>query len=177
MRHVTRGGTYLRVADPSWADALDGASSAQQGGRWSPPGGQFPVVYLNRDRRVARANVARKFRGRPYAPEMLRAEEAAVLVHTAIREEDYVDVVTDEGCTAVGLPRTYPWNAAGQVIGWERCQSIGRRAWEAGELGIACRSAAPEAPVDGEELAWFQHEGRPHLVEDRRQHFEQWFWL
>ena len=35
---MRRGGDYLRVADPAWADPLDGRFSARRGGRWNPPG-------------------------------------------------------------------------------------------------------------------------------------------
>lgn len=175
MRRLRRGGVYLRVADPSWDDPLDASHAASAGGRWNPPG-SFPVVYLNRDVRVARANVARKFHGRPYGPESLRADEAPILVHATITEDDYVDVVTDAGCLAVGLPVTYPRDGRGRVIGWARCQPVGQEAWDAGEQGMACRSAARGAPVGGEELAWLARSDRLPLRQERRQRFDEWFW-
>lgn len=174
MRHIRRRGTYLRVASPEWAHALDGSYAARTGGRWNPPD-SFPVVYLNRDVRVARANVARKFAGLPYGPEFFKPEEGPVLLHTTIPADDYLDIVSDDGCVEAGLPRTYPIDADGTRVGWERCQPIGAKAWEDGEAGIACRCAAPGAPEDGEELAWLCT-GKEILREERRMRFDQWFW-
>jgi RES domain-containing protein len=70
MRTVRRGGPYLRVADPAWADPLDGRFAADRGGRWNPPE-SFPVVYLCGSIEVARANVYRRLAGQPYGPEDL----------------------------------------------------------------------------------------------------------
>ncbi len=175
MRHVRRNGGYLRVADPNWANLLDGSYAMRSGGRWNAPG-SFPVIYLNRDVRVARANVARNFRGLPYGPELLRPEEAPVLVHTTVPDDDYVDIVTDNGCLAAGLPRTYPVDGDGTLVPWDRCQPIGARAWQEGEAGIACRSAAPGAPADGEELACFCRTDDAPLREEGRLRFDEWFW-
>jgi hypothetical protein len=135
-----------------------------------------PVVYLNRDRRVARCNVARKFLGRPYGPELLRPDEAPVLVQTSVPDLDCADIVTDSGCLAVGLPATYPLDASGEQVGWAQCQPIGEAAWAAGAGGVACRSAAPGAPSDGEEMAWFEREGTTLLQVVRRLDFDEWFW-
>ena len=70
MRRIRRGGAYLRIADPAWVDPLDASYSMVRGGRWNPPE-SFPVLYLNRDLLTARANLERKFAGRPYGPETL----------------------------------------------------------------------------------------------------------
>jgi len=172
VRHLRRRGRYVRVADPHWLDPLDGRYSAEYGGRWNAPG-SFPVVYLTRGLPGARAYVRRKFAGRPYGPELLAPEEAPVLVETEIPEERYVDVVTTAGCEAVGLPKTYPRDKTSDVP-WARCQPIGQRAWDAAELGIACRSAL--GPGAGEELAWFSQEGRAALPLRRRLSFEEWYW-
>lgn len=53
VRHVRRGGTYLRVADHSWRDPLSGERSRIRGGRWNAPGA-FGVAYLNASRELAR---------------------------------------------------------------------------------------------------------------------------
>ncbi len=172
MRTITRGGEYCRVADPSWTDPLTGQFAKERGRRWNPPG-SFPVVYLNRDEAVARANVARLYAGRPYGPEDFRRGSAPDLVTVQVEEEDYVDVVTDAGCEAAGLPRSYPLDAGGAVVPHAVCQPIGQTAWDAGIPGIACRSAAPGAPTDGEELAWFAR-GRRLLPQDVRK-FADWF--
>lgn len=175
MRRIRRGGTYLRVADPDWGNPLDGSFAQQTGGRWNVPG-SFPVVYLNGDVRVARANVVRKLRGRPYGPELVNPEEAPVLIQTTVPNQEYVDIVTDEGCETVGLPKTYPLESDGTPVPQTRCQPIGQQAWTQGEAGIACRSAAQGVPRDGEELAWFERPATALLRVERRLIFEEWFW-
>lgn len=172
LRGVRRGGDYLRVANPSWEDPLDGAYARDAGGRWNAPE-SFPVVYLNRAIEVARANVRRLFAGQPYGPEDLDPREAPVLVETLVAEDDYVDVVSDAGCRAAGLPASYPWED-GEPIPHDRCQPIGRRAWDEGWPGIACRSAAPGCDHGDEELAWFQRETELPVSAVRA--FDDWFW-
>jgi hypothetical protein len=151
---VRRGGPYVRVADPDWDDPLSGEHAKARGGRWNPPR-SFPVIYLNRDERVARANVLRRFEGLPYGPEDLDPTAAPVLVGTDVPRARFVDVISDEGCRAAGLPTSYPRDESGGTVPHEECRPVGQAAWDAGLPGIACRSAAPAAPEDGEELAWF----------------------
>lgn len=177
FRRVARGGEYFRVADVDWDDPLDGAYSMVRGGRWNPPGSS-PVVYLCATRDVARANVARKFRGLPYTAAELAPGAGPDLVTTSIPQARFVDVVTAAGCAAVGLPSTYPLDSDGAEIPWAQCQQLGLQWWAAGENGIACRSAAlvtrggrPRSP--GEELAWFQ---RGKLTAATTLPFEAWFW-
>lgn len=173
MRRIRRGGEYFRIADPAWIDPLDPFHSLERGGRWNSPG-SFPVLYLNRDLHTARANLERRFAGLPYGPEMLRPEEAPALVQTTAEEAEFIDVVSDEGCVAAGLPATYPLDENDREIGWDRCQPIGLRAWHAGEAGIACRSAAtPDR--SGEELALFGRAGQPALRVQWRFTFQEWF--
>jgi RES domain-containing protein len=172
VKRIPRGGSYLRVADPSWDDPLDGRYSQTQGGRWNPAD-SFPVVYLGRDERVARANVHRLYEGLPYGPEDIDPDAGPELVATRVPDAEYVDVITDEGCESVGLPASYPDDEDGAPVAGERCQSIGQSAWDAGELGIACRSAAKRAPVDGEELAWFDRGDALPLVSRTR--FGDWY--
>src|SRR2546427_6039641 len=45
-----------------------------------------------------RSNLAVKFRGRPYGPELLDPREGPVLVQTTVTESEYVDIITNEGC-------------------------------------------------------------------------------
>lgn len=172
MRTISRGGEYCRVADPSWTDPLTGQFAKERGRRWNPPG-SFPVVYLNRDEVVARANVARLYAGKPYGPEDFRRTPAPDLVTVEVERADYVDIVTADGCEAAGLPRSYPIDAGGTMVPHEICQPIGQAAWEAGLPGIACRSAAPGAPADGEELAWFARGRRLAPLAVRK--FADWF--
>jgi len=169
---VTRGGIYVRVADPDWDDPLSGAHAKARGGRWNPPG-SFPVVYLNGDVRVARANLLRRFAGLPYGPEDLEPAAGPVLVATVVPEDDFVDVVSGPGCAAAGLPATYPAGDDGAPVPHEVCRPIGRAAWDAGAPGVACRSAAPAAPPGGEELAWFARGGGLTPLEVRG--FSDWY--
>jgi hypothetical protein len=173
MRHVGRGGEYLRVADPDWDDPLDGAYARERGGRWNPPD-SFPVVYLCLTVDVARANVYRLLAGLPYGPEDLDPDAAPVLVTTSVREDRFVDAVGAPGLASLGLPRTYPTDNRGRPVSHGRCQAVGQRAWDAGEPGIACRSAAKVARKGGEELAWFQR--RRRLRAKTVAEFERWFW-
>jgi hypothetical protein len=172
LRTVRRAGPYLRVADPRWKDPLEGHHAARYGGRWNPPE-SFPVIYLCRDEAVARANLRRLLAPHPYGPEDLRPEAAPVLVGVTVREGRFLNVVTDAGCAAAGLPKTYPKDSRGRVVPRTRCHPLGTAAHETGLRGVAARSAAPGAPKGGEELAHF---GRRGLRRGATRTFEQWFW-
>jgi hypothetical protein len=176
FRHVVRGGRYVRVADPSWRHPVDGSHAAERGGRWNPPG-SFPVVYLCSTVAVARANVLRRFDGLPYSVLDLLPDRRPALVETDVREHRAVDLVSGAGCRAAGLPTTYPHDTDGREVGWDRCQPIGRTAWEQGEPAIACRSAAARSTGDAEELAWFVHDRTDRLRVRRRRAFDDWFAL
>ena len=151
MRSIRRGGPYLRIAEPGWADPLDGGFAAQRGGRWNPPE-SFAVVYLCRSLEVARAS-------------------GPVLVRTTVPEDRYLNVITDAGCRDAGLPATYPLDSRRRIVPWRRCQPIGLRTWEAGVPGVAARSAATGG--GGEELAYF---GQRKLRRGAVRSFEDWFW-
>jgi len=172
LRHVRRGGvTYFRIADATWDNPLDPSYAQASGGRWNPAG-SFGVLYLNASREVARANVARRLAGQPYGPEDLA--NGPVLVELRAPRAHYVDALSARGLESLGLPRTYPVHGNGRRVSWSRCQPIGRKAWEEGEPGIACRSAALRAGTPGEELALFV---RGRLPTARGVHsFEDWFW-
>lgn len=96
--------------------------------------GSFPILYLNRDLLTSRANLDRKFAGRPYGPEMLNPDEASVLVQTNVDDTDFVDAVTDEGCVDLRLPQTYlsmrkgtKWDGIGaNPLGWRRGKPVRR---------------------------------------------------
>jgi RES domain len=155
---IERGGEQFRVADPQWPDPLDDHYSMRRGGRWNPAG-SFPVLYLNGDRAVARANARRMLTGKledgPITADDVEPSELPVLVTTRLPNAQYVDIVSLDGCQSVGLPITYPLDANGSIVPWDICQPIGATAFEDGLQGIACRSAADGAPPEGEELAHF----------------------
>jgi hypothetical protein len=157
------------VAEPAWANPLDGGFAAERGGRWNPPE-SFPVVYLCGSAEVARANVYRKLEGQPYGPEDLIPANGPLLVRTSVPDDRYLNAVTDAGLRDLGLPKSYPRDSRRRRIPWRRCQPIGLCAWEAGLPGVAARSAAVSG---GEELAYF---GRRRLRRGTSRAFEDWFW-
>jgi hypothetical protein len=171
---VSRGGRYLRVVDPTWRRPLDPRFAAERGGRWNPPG-SFPVVYLCATREVARANVLRRFAGLPYALLDLLPDRRPALIETDVPDRRVVDVVTDPGCRAAGLPITYPFEEGGEVVAWDRTKPIGTVAWDHGEAGIAARSAALPRGERGEELAWFVKTQDDRLRVSARRRFGDWF--
>ncbi len=170
MRHIRRGGPYLRVADPSWRDPLSGEHSRVRGGRWNAPGA-FGVVYLNASLELARALVRARLEDRGIRPEDILPEAGPVLVATTAPDETYVNTVTDAGLRSVSLPTSYPLDSRGQIITHRVCQPIGQLARDAGEQGIACRPATRGAP-NGEELAYF---GRERLRAETTEQFATWF--
>lgn len=169
MRHVRRGGTYLRIAERSWRDPLTPAYSRERGGRWNPAG-SFGVLYLNRTLALARAQVRHKLEPRGIRPEDLDPAAGPILVKTEVPEKHFVDAVTKAGLVSLGLPPSYPLSESGDDIPHSSCQPIGVEAWNADEAGIACRSAA--AP-DLEELALFD---RGFVLKPANtQRFEDWY--
>jgi RES domain len=172
VRHVARGGSCLRVADPAWRDPLSPNHARRHGGRWNSPNA-FGVTYLNASRPVARAQVRHKLEPRGIRPEDLAPSTGPVLVRTKVPDDRYVDAVTDRGLASLGLPASYPLAPDGAVVSYELCRPIGLRAQESGERGIACRSAAQTAPSDGEELAYF---GPRRLRVESVERFADWYW-
>ena len=172
MRHVRRGGEYLRIADPAWSNPLSPEYARRRGGRWNPPG-SFGVVYLNASMEVARAQLRHKLEPRGIRPEDLEPDHGPVLVHTEVPPDRYVDAISEEGLVALGLPSTYPLDDGGRPIQHAECQPIGQQAWDAGERGIACRSTAGTAPPDAEELAFFARQALKRRGTDR---FVDWYW-
>lgn len=138
------------------------------------PPGNFGVVYLNASVELARAQVRHKLETRSIRPEDLSPDQGPVLIHTHVPTDDYVDAIADAGLLALGLPDTYPLDRRGQPIAQNICQPIGRRAWDASEPGIACRSAARFAPANGEELAFFAR--RRRLRVDAIDAYADWYW-
>lgn len=169
---MARGGRYYRVAEREWSDPLDGRPGVAKGGRWNSPG-SFPAMYLNATQELARKFVTHRFRGQPFGPELIDPQAGPVLVHTDISPEAFVDIVTDSGCEAAGLPMSYPRDGGGSMLPHEVCWPTGQAAWDADEPGIACRSATDGATLSEEDLAWFQRERVLEAAEIEA--FEQWF--
>lgn len=169
------GHRWHRICEAGWRDALDDTFARARGGRWNPPG-SWRTLYLNEDVVTARLNLDAFVAGWPYAPEDLDdATGPHLAVATLPRDQVVADVHTPEGVAAVGLPPTYPTDAAGAPVPRRDCQRVGERVRAAGLRGVRCRSAqAPRGA--GRELAWFPAtaRSRAHLVE--RMPFAAWFW-
>jgi RES domain len=174
-RTIRRGGSYNRLAEPSWADPLATNYSTDRGGRWNPPG-SFGVLYLNRDLRVARLQVQHKLRGQPYGVEDLDESEQHDLVEVEVAERDWLDCVTAAGLQAVGLPETYPRHRNGRPVRHVDCQPIGQLAFEDARPGIACRSAATGASPTDEELGVFDRDVDTSVQMTGKHLFADWFW-
>lgn len=166
------GGTYLRVADPDWSDPLDSNFAQTAGGRWNAPGAH-PVLYLNADEQTARANVQAKFDGLPYGPEDLDPADAPHLIDVVVPDGEACELRTDAGLAEVALPATYPQMTDGSIVSWAACQPIGAQVYEAGLVGVACRSAAPGGV---EELAWFPQPDSPAVSAGPVREFPDWYW-
>jgi hypothetical protein len=151
---VRRGGAFNRLAEPQWEDPLDTTFSKQQGGRWNVPG-SYGVLYLNLTERMARIQVEHKLAGHPYGIEDLDPAEQHDLVEVDVAETDALDLVSDEGLSAAGLPVSYPVDDEGQPVTHAQCQPVGQAAYDEPLPAIACRSAATGAQKSDEELAVF----------------------
>lgn len=174
-RTIRRGGTYNRLAEPSWVDPLDTGYSKQWGGRWNAPG-SFGVLYLNSDLRMARLQVRHKLGGQPYGVEDLDEAGQHDLVSVDVAEREWLDCITDTGLEAVGLPVSYPRHANGWLVRNETCQPVGRAAYDGARPGIACRSAVDGATRDDEELAVIDRDVNGVVRMTGRQPFGEWFW-
>lgn len=166
---------WSRICDASWEDPLDPSFSEVRGGRWNPPG-SWPTLYLNEDVVTARLNLLRFIADWPYEPEDLADDTGPHLaVATLPRDQQVADVHSAEGVAAAGLPRSYPLDAEGELVGHATCQRIGERLHTARLRGVRCRSA--QAPYGaGREVAWFPatSRSRAHLI--ARHGFTDWFW-
>ncbi len=172
MRTAAIGGTYLRIAEADWDDALDASFAQAAGGRWNAPA-SHNTLYLNADEVTARANLRANFAGLPYGPEDLNPAHAPHLVEVAVPTGEACELRTADGLAEVALPTTYPANADGDLVPWKDCQPIGARALAAGLDGIACRSTAEGGR---EELAFFPQAHRPPATQRNRHEFADWYW-
>ncbi len=172
---VLRGGLYYRLAEPDWSDPLDSSCTQAAGGRWNAPGA-FPAIYLNDTVTTARLQVLHKLAGLPYGPEDLNPDEQHDLVSVDVPKSAYLDSVSDNSLTRLGLPVSYPRHANGRTVSHATCQALGQHAWNDGLPGIACRSAATGAAGTNEELAFFDRAHQPRLTATARTSFANWWW-
>jgi hypothetical protein len=179
LKSIKRSGDYYRVAQPDWADPLDGVYAQRAGGRWNPKG-SYPAVYLIASIHTARLNARRLLRdqtlaGMPFSFDDLEPTALPVLVRTTVPSATVLDCVSDAGLKDVGLPTTFPRKRDRSTVPHQACQPIGERAHEAGLAGVASRSAAPAAAREDEELAWFTRNGGPLTRAGPAAAFSEWF--
>jgi hypothetical protein len=168
MRTIRRGGAFNRLAEPDWNNPLDTTFSKRHGGRWNAPG-SYGVLYLNRTLEMARIQVEHKLDRQPYEIEDLDPAAQHDLVEVDVRETDALDLVSDDGLVAAGLPANYP-----DAVTHERCRPIGRAAYDAKLPAIACRSAARGATRTDEELAVFDRDAGL-VSQTARRRFADWY--
>lgn len=144
---------WLRVADPLWTDPLDPSFAAAAGGRWNPPG-SFPVLYMSADVGTARVQIDRMVEDQPFAADDLDDDAYLLVAATLPGRQTCADAVSRAGLKALGLPLSYPLDAAEEVVDRGVCQPVGAGVHEAGLRGVWCISAV--SPMHGgRELAWF----------------------
>jgi RES domain-containing protein len=172
---LTDGHVWLRVAQAQWTDPLDPMFAAQAGGRWNPPN-SFPTLYLNEDLVTARINMQLFTEAWPYGPEDLRDDTAPVLVEAVLpRQQRVADAHSPKGVGSLGLPKTYPVDAAGIPVPRSVCQPIGAAVHAARLRGVRSRSAQTVFGA-GRELAWFPANARSQARAGARLAFREWFW-
>lgn len=113
--------------------------------------------------------------GSPVRPEDL--EDTFVLVAATLpSHQDVADASTDHGLDALGLPPTYPVDAAGTEVPHSECQPIGSDVKDLGLRGVYAKSAATH-DGSGRELAWFpaRRSSRATAVGDPID-FDQWWY-
>ncbi len=173
-RTVRRGGACNRLAEPRWSDPLDTSFSKEQGGRWNAPG-TYGVLHLNTTEHMARLQAEHKLAGHPYDIEDLEPEDQHDLVGVDVAVTAALDLVTDAGLGAVGLPTSYPLDALGHPIGHGPCRPVGQAAYDEPLPAIACRSAASGAAGGDEELAVFDRDVAELVTQTSRRPFGEWY--
>lgn len=169
MKHVRRGGEYLRVCNGAWRDPSDTTYARAKGGRWNPRG-EFGALYLNANVETARANALRHIRdlfgSSVTIYDLLPSARPALQVY-AVKDRAFVDAVTSVGIAALHLPKNFPHN-----LRHKPCQDAARRAYAAREAGVASRSAVFDA---GEELAIFDTFVMRIATKGERRAFDAWY--
>jgi RES domain-containing protein len=170
FRYVRRHGTYYRVCKADWAACSDTSYAKQFGGRWTPPE-EFGALYLCATIEVAAAVARTHHVGRAIPLFSLRPSRRPQLQSFTVTASQFVDVVTNEGVAATGLPATFPFG-----VDHKTCWPIARQAYSLGERAIASRAAAECGPDFwlGEELAVFDNGPMPRAA-GRRRPFSQWY--
>lgn len=173
MLHVAvpDGHEWLRVADPAWDDPIDTSYSVAVGGRWNPPR-TWAALYLSLDLDTARLQILRMLEGTPFEPDDL-ADDAYDLVTVTLPDaQTALDVASDAGVAAVGLPASYPATASGARVPHEECWPIAMDAHDDGLDAVWCRSATTLDGA-GRELSWWPG-GRQANWDGERSRYGDW---
>ena len=167
---MRRQGAYYRLCKPEWAACSDTTYAKRLGGRWTPPE-EFGALYLCATIEVAAAVARTHHVGRAIPLFSLRPNRRPQLQAFTVVTNQFVDVVTDEGVAAAGLPPAYPYG-----VDHKTCWPVARQAYSLGARGVACRSAAESGPDFwlGEELAVFDNGPMPKAA-GRRRPFSEWY--
>lgn len=172
---LSNSATWWRVADIRWSNPLDPGFAQTRGGRWNPPT-SFPTLYLNEDHVTARLNLRLFIAGWPYEPEDLRSDNGPVLVGARLpRQQRVCDAHSAKGIKALSLPRTYPLDSAGELVGHARCQRLGQKVHDKDLRGVRARSAQVRDGA-GRELAWFPATTRSVATRVDTLAFDEWYW-
>jgi len=165
------GATYWRVVGAGWTDAADTSYSKTFGGRWNPSG-TFGVLYLNATMATAKANAVRYLAGHGLEIEDLLPGTGPHLVAFDVEPCELVDVVSDDGVAACGLPDEYP-----RGVDHAPCQRLGVAFHAAGEVGIACRSAQVRGTTSTtpDEAPLIDYEDGTLPTPGARLEFDAWF--
>jgi RES domain-containing protein len=158
------------VCKPEWAACSDTTYAKRLGGRWNPPE-EFGALYLCATTEVAAAVARTHHVGRAIPLFSLRPSRRPQLQAFAVAANQFVDVVTNEGVDAAGLPLAYPYG-----VDHKTCWPVARQAYLSGQRGVAGRSAAESGPDFwlGEELAVFDNGPMPKTA-GRRRPFSEWY--
>ena len=170
-------GPYLRVAEPDWDDPLDPGYALVVGGRWNAPG-SYPVLYLTATLGAARANADLKFSEQlalGISLDLLDPSVLPDLIEVEVPAGTALDLISDDGLRAVGLPVTYPLAAGGQRVSHHHCQPVGAQAHARDLDGVLARCAAEGARSDDTELAWFPRQGGGAPTTGSRRPFHDWY--
>jgi hypothetical protein len=159
------------VVGEGWNNAADTSYSKKFGGRWNPSG-TFGVLYLNATMATAKANAVRHLAEHGLEIEDLLPGTGPHLVAFDVEPCELVDVVSDDGVAACGLPEEYP-----RGVDHVPCQRLGVAFHAAGEVGIACRSSqmrgTPSTTPDEAPLIDYEDGTLPTL--GARLEFDAWF--
>jgi RES domain len=162
---------WVRVCRPDWVDPFDPGFAPRRGGRWTPLGA-WPTLYLSRDVATARLQVERLLDGTSVTPDDLTDDAFDLVAARLPRGQEAVDVVTDGGVAAAGLPSSYPDDGHGARVGHEACWPVATEGYDDGLDGVECRSAASAAGT-GREFAWWPR-GRSPRARDGRVPYGAW---